>query len=81
MGSCPFGNALAILLVGFPPDLAGAGELPRGIVLGCLALLVVLECLVVVRLLGALNEFGYTEKPQHTLQDMAVSLVLGFGRE
>ena len=34
---------------------------------------------------GVLKEFGYTEKPQHTLQDMAgrgvLSLVQGFGRD
>ena len=43
----------------------------RLFVLSCLAWWVVLECSVVGEFLGALKEFDFTEKLQHTLQDMA----------
>ena len=39
--------------------------------LSYLSWLVVLGCLLVGEFLGALIEFGYTGKPQHTLQDLA----------
>ena len=71
------------------PARAGVEEVSRSgatsLVLGYLAWLVVLGCLVVGGFLGALKEFGYTGKPLHTLQDLAgmgvLSLVQGSGTE
>ena len=53
--------------------------------LSCLVWLVVLGCLMLGEFFGVLKEFGYTGKPQHTLQDLAgvgvLSLVQGSGRD
>ena len=73
---------------GLPAEFAGIKVVPLGGPVAharCLASLVVLEYFGVGEFLGDLKEFGYTEKPQHTLQDMAgrgvLSLVQGFGRD
>ena len=70
------GCSISVSAVPFGPgtdffDLAGMSVPGRIHVLICLVLLVVLGCLMVGEFFGVLIEFGYTGKPQHTLQDLA----------
>ena len=68
---------------GLHAETAGAMVVSRNeklVVLSCLAWLVVLGCSVVGEFLETLKEFDYTEKLQHTLQDMAGMGVFSLGQ-